>query len=244
MSTDDVLIVGGGLAGLSAAIFTARAGLTTRVLSDGESILARNAHLENFPGFPAGINPRLLLEMTRSQAENAGTTLTDGRVESVDHGEHDVDGFVTRTKNGEAFAARRVIAASWSDTAYLDPLDFDLIDRGSKSFIDVDSTGHTSVPGVYAAGRLAEQYHQAVVAAGHGAQVGLTVIEDSDVPFYHDWVVPEGYFTGRDRDVPPGCAEIDETERQRREAASLETMREYVAEPHPGEPTMHPSVEQ
>ena len=50
--TRDVLIVGGGVAGLSAGIFTGRAGLDTLVVSEGESILERNAHLENYPGSP------------------------------------------------------------------------------------------------------------------------------------------------------------------------------------------------
>jgi len=43
----DVLIVGGGVAGLSAATFTARTGLETLVIDTDESILRRNAHLEN-----------------------------------------------------------------------------------------------------------------------------------------------------------------------------------------------------
>jgi len=62
------------------------------------------------------------------------------------------------------------------------------------------------------------------------------------VPFYNDWVAPEGYFTGRGREVPPGCEEIDEEERQRREERSMETMREYFEEPTREPPTMHPSV--
>jgi hypothetical protein len=80
------------------------------------------------------------------------------------------------------------------------------------------------------------------VAAGHGAEVALTLIEDSEVPFYHDWVAPEGYFTGRGREVPPGCEEIDEAERRRRERESMQSMQEAFEEHHPEEPTMHPSV--
>ena len=77
----DVIVVGGGVAGLSASVFTARADLTTLVLDAGGSILRRNAHLENFPGFPAGINARQLLDLIGEQAERAGT---DRRLATVD----------------------------------------------------------------------------------------------------------------------------------------------------------------
>lgn len=237
--TPSVVVVGGGVAGLSAALFTARAGLATTVVSTGESILERNAHLENFPGFPAGVNPRLLLDLLEEQADEAGAEFADGRVQRVTRGG---DGFELLDADDERYAADYVIAASWSDATYLEGLDVEFLDRGSKTFVGVDEFGSTSVEGLYAAGRLAEQHHQTVVAAGHGAQVGIAIVEDSDVEFYHDWTVPEGYFTERGREVPPGCEEIDDAERERREADSLERMREAFAEPHPDEPTMHPTV--
>lgn len=241
----DVVVVGGGVAGLSAALFTARADLSTMVVSAGEPILARNSHLENFPGFPAGVNPRLLLEMTREQVEAAGADRVDGTVVDVTplHTEAEKPAFTVSLADGRELTATYVIAASWSDVSYLDDLELGLIDRGSKWYVDVDEFGRSGVDGLYAAGRLAGTYHQAIVAAGHGATVGRTVVEDSDAAFYNDWVAPEHYFTGRDREVPPGCEEIDEAERRRREDASLETMQEYFAAPHPDEPTMHPSVE-
>jgi thioredoxin reductase len=234
-----VVIVGGGVAGLSAALFTARAGLSTTVVSTGESILKRNAHLENYPGFPAGINPRLLVDLLEEQASDAGAEFVDGRIQRVTR----EDGmFELRSTDGERYDADYVIAASWSDTTYLEGLDVEFLDRGSKTFVGVDDFGATTVEGLYAAGRVAEQHHQTVVVAGHGAQVGIAIVEDSDVDFYHDWTVPEGYFTDRDRAVPPGCEEIDDAERKRREAESIERMREAFAEPHPDDPTMHPSV--
>lgn len=244
MSTDtrDVCIVGGGVAGLTASIFTARAGLDSLVLNTGESILERNAHLENVPGFPAGVNSRLFLDMTRDQAERNGAEIRETSVTDLIRGE---DGrlAVTTEADAEPILTDYAICTSWADTDYLADLDgVGLIKRGSKRYVDVEDDGSTGVDGLYAAGRLAETHHQTVVAAGHGADVALTVVDDSEVPFYHDWVAPEGYFTGRDRDVPPGCEEIDEAERQRREAESMAVMQEYFTEPHPDEPTMHPSL--
>jgi len=77
----DVVVVGGGVAGLSTAVFTARQGLDALVVDPGESILRRNAHLENFPGFQLGVDPRRLLDLLAEQA--AGADRLDGRVTSV-----------------------------------------------------------------------------------------------------------------------------------------------------------------
>jgi len=235
----DVLIVGGGPAGLSAGVYTGRAGLETLVVDDGESILRRNAHLENYPGFPAGVDGRLLLEMMRDGADRAGCRRREGQV--VDLEPFD-EGFVAETADSDRIEATYVVAATKNTVDYLTDVDgVEILDRG-KTFVDVDDRGRTGVEGLYAAGRLASQPYQTIVVAGHGASVGLAVIEDSQVPFYHDWVTPEGYFTERDRELPPGCEEIDETERARRERESLTVMQEYFDEPYPEDPVQHPSV--
>jgi thioredoxin reductase len=245
----DVAIVGGGVAGLSAGIFTARAGLDTLVVDDADrgSILRRNTHLENFPGFPAGVDTRLFLDMTEEQAERAGCAFLDGVVTELREAEAETGGFELALDGGETIDAERVIAASWADSSYLDDFDVEIDRRGSKGFVvEVDNdgpqAGHTGVDGLYAAGRIADQYHQAIVTAGHGARVGLTLVHDADVYLYHDWVAPEGYFTDRGREVPPGIEEIDEEERRQRERESMALMREYFTEHHPGEPTPHPSL--
>jgi len=235
----DVVVVGGGIAGLSASIFTARAGLDTLVLDSGESILRRNAHLENFPGFPAGINPRQLLDLVGEQAEAAGADRETATVTDVEQVE---EGFVVETADEWRYQSSHVIAATKNETSYLDGIDgVGVIDRG-KAFVDTDERGRSGVDGLYAAGRLAEKPHQAIVCAGHGAEVAVTLLEDDDRPFYHDWVTPDGYFTDRGRDLPPGCEEIDGQEGDRRERESIETMRAAFAEPHPADQVTHPSL--
>jgi thioredoxin reductase len=237
----EVLVVGGGLAGLSASIFTARAGLETLVVDAGDSILERNAHLENYAGFPAGINARQLLDLTVEQAEEAGIARREATVTAV---EPAPDGFRAETAAGDEIVTEYVIAATKNTVDYLDDIDgVGIVDRG-KSFVDTDERGRTGVEGLYAAGRLAEQPHQAIVCAGHGAAVAVTLLEDDDRPFYHDWVTPEGYFTDRGRDLPPGCEEIDETERTAREQRSREVLRSRLAEPHRSEQPTHPSLQE
>jgi thioredoxin reductase len=163
-------------------------------------------------------------------------TATVASVEETD------DGFAVETDAGERRRTRYVIAATKNTTDYLADLDgVEVVDRG-KSFVDTDRRGRTGVEGLYAAGRLAGKPHQAVVCAGHGAEVAVTLLEDDERPFYHDWVAPDGYFTDRGRDLPPGCEEVDEEERRRREARSLEGMRARFAESHPGEQVTHPSL--
>lgn len=236
-----VVIVGGGVAGLSASIFTARHGLDTLVIDGGASLIRRNAHLENYPGFPAGINARLLVEMMHEQADSAGCDHRQTEATAVDTLS---DGFVVETASGERYHTEYVIAATKNTTDYLADTDgIGIIDRG-KTYVDTDERGRTGVEGLYAAGRLAEKPHQAIVNAGHGAEVAVTLLEDDDRPFYHDWVAPAGYFTDRGRDLPPGCEEIDTQERQRREDESRKTIREYVAEPHPAEQRTHPSLQE
>ena len=235
----DVAVVGGGVAGRTAAIFTARHDFETVVLDTGSSILRRNAHLENYPGFPAGVSSRLLLEMMAEQGERAGCEFREAEVTRVDESP---EGFVVGTATGEELTAEYVVAATKNETGYLEGLGgIEVVDRG-KTFVEVDERGRTGVDGLYAAGRLAGKPHQTVVSAGHGAEVAVTLLEDADEPFYHDWVAPEGYFTGRDREVPPGCEEIDDDERRSREAESLAVVREHFEEAYPEPPEQHPSV--
>jgi len=240
--THELLVVGGGVAGLMAATFTARAGIETLVVNDGESVLNRNAHLENVPGFPAGIDPRLFGEMLKSQATRNGAEFQSARVTDLT-GSFEKGFVATVETDGESreIHADRVVVASFPDADFLDGFDVDIRDAGSKQYVD-ENHGRTGVEGLYVAGRITERYHQAVISAGDGAKTAITLIHDAEVPFYNDWVVPEGYFTDRGREVPPGCEEIDATEQAARQAESRAAMQEYFAEPHDAQQRTHPSL--
>ncbi|UVE49243.1 FAD-dependent oxidoreductase [Haloferax larsenii] len=242
----DVLVVGGGVAGLTAATFLARAGLDTLVVNAGESIVRRNAHLENVPGFPAGVNSRLFTDLLTEQADRSGADFLTGLVVDLDVlGTEDDPLFeaTVETEGGEeTIAATRVIAASWADASYLEDTGVELRSAGSKTYVDVDDLGRTAVSGLYAAGRITEIYHQTVVAAGDAAETAITLVHDTGTAFYNDWVTPEGYFTGRGREVPPACEEIDADERDRRERESREVIQEFFADDHPEPQRTHPSL--
>ncbi len=80
----DCLIIGGGLAGLTAAIYTARAGLSTAVIEGeqcgGQAVMADL--VENYPGFVG--SGYELAEKTQQQAENVGVEIIYDEIESVD----------------------------------------------------------------------------------------------------------------------------------------------------------------
>lgn len=81
----DIIIVGGGAAGLSAGIYASRGGLKTLLIEKGMAggLTATTDRIENYPGFPDGINGMELMDKMKRQAQRFGTEIAE--FEEVNH---------------------------------------------------------------------------------------------------------------------------------------------------------------
>lgn len=106
----DCLIVGGGPAGLTAAIYLRRFRRAVRVVDAGGSRASLIPTSHNYPGFPDGISGRELLVRLREQARRYGASLTAGTVDGLTMAE----AHFSATADGERIEARTVLLATGS----------------------------------------------------------------------------------------------------------------------------------
>jgi thioredoxin reductase (NADPH) len=177
----DIAVVGGGVAGLSAALFLGRAGVRTVLLDSGESSLRRVATVNNYLGFPDGIGGAELLELGRRQVERFGVEVRADRVHAATR---ESDGFSIDVA-GERVTCRYLVLASNKRTDIATALGLELSGFGSK-FVTVDSGGLTAVPDCYAVGRITGLPSQASISAGDGARVAIGIVQRLRGGYYVD----------------------------------------------------------
>jgi len=113
----DVVIIGSGCAGLTAAIYAARANLKPLVI-DGVEIggqLSLTTLVENFPGFPEGVQGPELIQRMRDQAARFGAEYLAGNVTAADLSKRPF----TVTVDGEPLETRTLIIASGASARWL-----------------------------------------------------------------------------------------------------------------------------
>jgi thioredoxin reductase (NADPH) len=120
-----VVIMGSGIAGFTAAIYTARAGYKPLVISglpmpgDGGVLggqLTITSDVENYPGFPEGISGPDLMERVQKQAEKFGAEVLQDHVATADARDRP---FKLKTVNGKEIEASTLIIASGATAKYL-----------------------------------------------------------------------------------------------------------------------------
>ncbi|SES25503.1 NAD(P)/FAD-dependent oxidoreductase [Salisediminibacterium halotolerans] len=198
MNSADIAIIGGGIAGLSAAIYTAEAGFSTVVFDQNKSQLRPIEHVQNYPGFPEAITGDELLSRMRKQAESFGAELKKEKVAAVKAGETNGSRFLLTVADAEgnerSFSANYVIAASNINKKPLEDLGIETevspaVPSGKISRIKGGSwSGETNVPGFYVAGLLSGVPTQSIIAAGQGTQTAMEIIskEKGKAHVWHD----------------------------------------------------------
>lgn len=134
---ENIVIIGSGCAGLTAAIYCARADLNPLVIDGHEpgGQLSLTTTVENFPGFPEGVLGPELIERMRKQAERFGARYVDGAVRAVDLSQRPF----TLTLEGRSFRTRALVVAAGASARMLGlPSERKLLGHGVSSCATCD----------------------------------------------------------------------------------------------------------
>jgi thioredoxin reductase len=178
-----VAVVGGGPAGLSAALFASKNGLDTVLFDTDESWMSK-AHLFNYLGV-GSVSGDAFMETARQQVDDFGVDRRQGeQVTDVER----ADGEFTVTTDSGEHEADYLVLATGADRELATALGCETTDEG---VVEVDVTMETSVPDAYATGAMvrAEEW-QAVISAGDGAAAALNVLTEERGEHYHDFDTP------------------------------------------------------
>lgn len=118
MEKTKCLIIGSGPAGYTAAIYAGRANLSPVLYCGLQTggLLTQTTEVENFPGYPQGVDGNQMMMDIREQAERFGADLRDGIITKVDFGQRP---FIVTVEDGTEIAADTVIIATGASAKYL-----------------------------------------------------------------------------------------------------------------------------
>ena len=179
----DVVIVGAGPSGASAALFTAKAGKKTLVI-DNDKTVTKRAWMENHYGIMEISGPDLV-ETGKKQASKFGAEIVEATVTNVTKAG---EGFTVETDK-ERYEAKHIILATGFAVDLAEKIGVATkagTEPRVKTIIDVDAAGKTSVEGIWAAGTVAGVSVHTIITAGDGAKVAINVISEINGERYVD----------------------------------------------------------
>ncbi|RAV16385.1 NAD(P)/FAD-dependent oxidoreductase [Paenibacillus contaminans] len=179
----DIVIIGGGPAGSSAAIFAAKSGKKTLVIDNDKSVTKR-AWVENHYGVKEITGPDLVA-IGKEQAAKFGAEYVEDKATGI---AKSGEGLTVSTENG-SYEAKHVIVATGMMVDVAEASGIEVIpgtEPRIAKILKVDAAGRTNVDGVWSAGTCAGVSMHTIVTAGDGAKVAINVISELNGARYVD----------------------------------------------------------
>ncbi|HET7628212.1 MAG TPA: FAD-dependent oxidoreductase [Bacillales bacterium] len=172
----DILIVGGGPAGQSAAIFTAKAGKKTLILDDAKGLTQR-AWVRNHYGVQDAKGGDLV-EEGHKQTEQFGAEVKKATVTNI---VKEGDTFKAETKDGDTYEASYVILTTGANQKLAETIGLetkDGVEPYVKKVVVTDEEGRTSTKGIWAAGTAGGVSVHTIITSGDGARVAVNLLSE------------------------------------------------------------------
>jgi thioredoxin reductase (NADPH) len=179
----DIIVIGAGPAGASAALFAAKAGKKTLMIDNDQSITKR-AWIENHYGLMEVTGPDLV-ETGKKQAVKFGAELVQGKATAISKS---AEGFSVATET-DSYEGKYVILATGVLTDLAEQTGLATkagTEPRIKTVYDVTPEGKTNIGGIWAAGTAAGVSVHTIITAGDGAKVAINVISELNGERYVD----------------------------------------------------------
>jgi thioredoxin reductase (NADPH) len=189
----ETLVIGGGVAGLQAAVFTAKAGLETLVLTAGDPLVCSTDKIQNLVTHER-IAGEDIVESGRERVRALGGEIEEATVTALTREESPAS-FTATTAGGETYTGERVVVATADDLDFLEPLDEDIEYTSGRDgqftmdrHVETDDANRAT-DGLYVAGLANTWEYQTAVAIGDGAKAGVNLVSDArdEAHVDHDW---------------------------------------------------------
>lgn len=180
----DIIVIGGGLAGLQAAVMTAKAGEETLVLDSGQSLVLNTSNIQNLVGHDS-VAGRELLTSGKQKVKTFDGEIKEEEVQNLERTD---SGLKVSTEENE-YEAEYVIIASAGDLSFIElEVEFEegvddpyMMDQHVKT-----DDSNKAAENIYAAGLANSWEHQASVAIGDGAKAAVNLLSEKYGEPYDD----------------------------------------------------------